>query len=128
MELSSSLGVDIVSKYSNRIALIAETSVVADGKSAANRVLEARTFRELQRVQVEHDRVFHADVFGLSRIEQLRHYVLHLAKIAGGLAALSEDESKVEDFQNRRLPDLLLFGIKLSTVMGEALPSETLTR
>jgi hypothetical protein len=71
-------------------------------------------------VQWEHDRRYHLDVFGLSRYEQLRHYAFHLAKLAG---AASESDDR--DFQ-RRLPDVLLFGLKLATLMSEQLPDTTI--
>ena len=73
-------------------------------------------------MQWEHDRNYHPDVLGLSRYEQLRHYAFHLAKLAGAAAAAaSGDES---DFLARRLPDLLLFGLKLATLTNEPLPDE----
>ncbi len=73
-------------------------------------------------MQWEHDRHYHPDVLGLSRYEQIRHYAFHLAKLSGAAAeAASGDES---DFLARRLPDLLLFGLKLATLTNEPLPDE----
>ena len=59
------------------------------------------------------------------RYEQLRHYAFHLAKLAGAAAQAADgDES---DFLARRLPDLLLFGVKLATLTNEPLPDELVT-
>jgi hypothetical protein len=82
--------------------------------------VEDATWRQLQRAQWEHDRHYHPDVLDLSRFKQLRHYTFHLAKLTGAAAETrSGDES---DFLARRLPDLLLFGLKLATLTNEQLP------
>jgi hypothetical protein len=39
---------------------------------------------------VEHDRHFHPDVIGLRTLDQLRHYVLHLAKLVGVFAEAAD--------------------------------------
>jgi hypothetical protein len=80
-----------------------------------------RTWRDLQLLQIDHDRFYHPDVFGLAKIDQLRHYSFHLAKLAGFLARCSYDEPLRKDELAKRLPDLLLFGIKLHTVIGRRL-------
>jgi hypothetical protein len=90
-----------------------------DGHAAA---LAAETWRDLQLVQIDHDRRYHADVFGLAKAEQLRHYALHLAKIVGAFAEAADYAELI----NRRLPDVLLFAIKLQTVMGKRLSDEPL--
>lgn len=105
--------------YAERLGAIERRNVLStpnsfDGRAAA---LSARTWRDLQLVQAQHDREYHADVTGLAKSEQLRHYALHLAKIVGALAEGLDGE----DLLTRRLPDALIFGLKLSTVMGEAL-------
>lgn len=92
-----------------------------DGHRAA---LEARTWRDLQLVQVDHDRYYHPDVFGMAKDQQLRHYVLHLTKAVGAFAEPRERE----ELLHRRLPDVLLFAIKLPTVVGVRLPDEILPR
>ena len=76
--------------------------------------------------EVEHDRRYHPDVLGLSKSDQLRHYALHLAKLAGAMAQVAAGRGDDADFRARRLPDLLLFGLKLSTVAGERLGSDAL--
>jgi hypothetical protein len=86
----------------------------------------AVTWRDLQLAQAEHDRRYHSDVVGLAKFEQLRHYALHAAKLAGAAAAVAQGLASTEDFVSRRLPDLLLFGLKLPTVMGERLPDAAL--
>ncbi len=117
---------DLVSLYGRRLRLIESKNVLAsrtsfDGNAAAQ---GAKTWRDLQLVQAEHDRVFHPDVVGLQKLDQLRHYALHVAKLAGSVADVDIGEVALADFIARRLPDIVLFGIKLSTVTGEALPPD----
>jgi hypothetical protein len=117
-------GFSPVQLYAERLGDIEARNVLAhpgayDGHRAA---LEATSWRDLQLVQAEHDRHYHPDVLGLAKDLQLRHYALHLTKIVGAFAEPRDGDELV----HRRLPDALLFGIKLSTVMGVRLPDERL--
>jgi hypothetical protein len=84
------------------------------------------TWYQLQRVQIEHDRCYHPDVIGMPKLEQLRHYALHVAKLSGAVAEVIAGEISCQDLVARRVPDMLIFGIKLSTVTGERLSSESI--
>jgi hypothetical protein len=124
--LASELRVDLIHLYAERLGAIEARNVVArpggfDGHGAA---LAAETWRDLQIVQIEHDRYYHADIVGLAKVEQLRHYALHLAKIVGAFATAADSD----DLISRRLPDALLFAIKLRTVMGKRLSDHPLPR
>jgi hypothetical protein len=124
--LASELRVDLIHLYAERLGAIEARNVVArpgsfDGHGAA---LAAETWRDLQIVQIDHDRYYHADVIGLAKVDQLRHYALHLVKIVGAFGT-STDTNELID---RRLPDSLLFAIKLRTVMGKRLSDESLPR
>jgi len=126
VDFAADAGVDLVELYAERLAAIEGRNVLArpggyDGHAAA---LEAETWRGLQVVQVDHDRYYHADVVGLAKAEQLRHYALHLSKIVGAFAEAHD----VEELVKRRLPDTLLFSLKLHTVMGNRLPDERVAR
>jgi hypothetical protein len=126
VRLAAETGNDLVSLYGRRLRHIEAKNVLSsstsfDGCAAA---LTAKTWRELQLVQAEHDRVFHPDVVGTPKLDQLLHYALHLAKLAGAVADVDAGEVGVTDFVDRRLPDMVLFGIKLSTVTGETLSSD----
>jgi hypothetical protein len=117
-------GFSPIQLYAERLGDIEARNVVAhpggyDGHRAA---LEAASWRELQLVQVEHDRHYHPDVLGLAKDLQLRHYALHLTKIVGAFAEPRDDH----ELLHRRLPDALLFAIKLSTVMGVRLADNPL--
>lgn len=125
-----SAGVDVLGLYAQRLASIEKANVHCgpgsfDGAAAAR---TAGSWRALQLVQLKHDRAYHPDVVGLSRADQLRHYALHLAKLAGAFARRSGGDADDEEVVERRLPDMLLFGIKLATVMAEKLPEEPLPR
>jgi hypothetical protein len=123
-EIADAAGMAIVDLYAERLGAIEARNVLGhpgafDGHRGA---LEAESWRELQLVQARHDEHYHQDVCGLAKAEQLRHYALHLSKIVGAFA----DPSDERDLLDKRLPDLLLFAIKLATVMGVRLPDEPL--
>lgn len=121
-------GADIVALYANRLHVIEVKSVhhralAFDGAAAAR---HATSWRELQLVQLDHDRAYHPDVFGLTKADQLRHYALHLAKIAGAFARAADGEVSDGDVLARRVPDTLLFGVKVATAASFKLPDEPL--
>jgi hypothetical protein len=125
-DLAERSGLSLFDLYAERLGEIEARNVLArhggyDGHRAA---LEARTWRELQLVQADHDRHYHPDVVGMAKDQQLRHYALHLAKAVGAFA----EPRGEQELLHRRLPDVLLFGIKLSTVMGARLPDDALDR
>jgi CHASE1-domain containing sensor protein len=112
--------------YARRIGSIERRNVVHsetayDGERAAR---DAATWRELQLVQIAHDRFYHLDVVGLTKSDQLRHCALHLAKIAGATAGVLEGRVDLDDYLDRRVADVFLFGIKLATLSGQRLPSD----
>jgi G3E family GTPase len=126
VRLSSIGGFDPVELYARRLAVIEARHVLHtedsfDGEAAAR---EIGDWRGLQLVQAAHDRAYHADVIGLTKCDQLRHYALHVAKLAGATAQVSRGELDRADWLQRRVPDMLLFGLKLATVTSEALPVE----
>lgn len=124
LDLAHIRSLDLVDLYAERLATIETRNVLAapnsfDGRAAAH---AAQTWRDLQLVQASHDLSYHPDVVGLSKYDQLRHYAFHLAKLVG---AFAEDRDENE-LVNRRLPDALLFAIKLRTVMGVHLADDPL--
>jgi hypothetical protein len=127
VRLAWAAGRNPIDLYAERLRIIERRNVVHeptafDGEAAVH---EARTWRQLQLVQLEHDRTYHLDVVGLTKADQLRHYALHVAKLAGAAAGAVGSSDLVEDFVTRRVADTILFGIKLSTVTGERLGNET---
>lgn len=119
-------GVDPVDLYADRLRMIEARNVQHhetshDGAAAARGV---REWRALQLVQAAHDHAYHYDVVGLTKSEQLRHYALHLAKLAGACAEAADGKVAHDDFLARRVADMLLFGMKLATVTSEKLADE----
>lgn len=117
---------DPVELYAARLAAIEERNVLhfdgaLDGAAEAR---EAGNWRALQLVQAKHDHAYHADVVGLTKSEQLRHYALHVSKLAGATAQVANGELSRVDWLQRRVADMLLFGLKLSTVTSERLAEE----
>ncbi len=88
----------------------------------ADALAKAHSWDEVQIAQVEHDRRFHPDVFGLSKVDQLRHYTFHVTKLAG-LLLDAVDLGAWDSFRDERLADIAVFGVKLATVCNERLPS-----
>jgi hypothetical protein len=124
--LAEGLATDLRQSYANRLAEIeARSPLERLLPHPADRVRAARTWRDLQLAQLSHDRHFHPDVFGASKRDQLIHTTLHLCKLTGALASLPDAQSgQWNDFTIRRLPDILLFGLKLATLAGETLDGE----
>jgi hypothetical protein len=123
-DLARKAGVDIIHLYAARLEGIESANVLRrpgsfDGPLA---VSEATTWRDLQVIQSDHDRTYHPDVLGLARLDQLRHCTFHVTKIVGAFA----EPAPINELIARRLPDALLFSIKLSTVVGRRLPEEPL--
>lgn len=126
LRLAPATGQSIVSLYRRRLREIELRNVLhhPGAFDGASMVAETVSWRELQLVQIQHDRVYHPDVIGLTKSDQLRHYALHLAKLAGATADAARGLVAEDDFIARRLPDVLLFGIKLATVTGEKLQDD----
>jgi hypothetical protein len=127
-QIAAHEGQDLFACYAARLRQIEQRNPLWDPQEldGASLVERAGSWRGLQLTQAEHDRRYHPDVFGLSKIDQLQHYALHVAKLTGAVAERAANRGRPEDFLQARLPDLLLFGIKLSTVMGERLGEEPL--
>lgn len=121
-ELAAERQIDLVQAYRRRLESVEQRHpLYPAGFAAVDEIPEhGASWRQLQHVQWEHDRHYHPDVLGLARYDQLRHYAFHLAKLAGAAAEAAAGEDA--DFFDRRLPDLLLFGIKLATLTNELLP------
>lgn len=117
MELATSHGMSMLAAYADRLQAIENDSPLGPPGNAPAAVRVATTWRQLQIAQIDHDRRFHPDVFGLSKLEQIRHYAFHLAKFPD--AVLASDDMQL---RSRRIPDMLLFAIKLWTISGSRLP------
>jgi hypothetical protein len=119
---------DLRAAYAARIRIIEQRNPLwEEGALDGGALIEdAETWHELQLAQAEHDRRYHPDVSGLAKFDQLRHYSLHVMKLAGAVAEVVQALADTEDFRAQRLPDMLLFGIKLATVTGQRLPETAL--
>jgi hypothetical protein len=128
MSIASRIDVDLQQAYADRLAQVEAVSPVEPLLPPPSLDVErARTWRDLQTAQLRHGRHYHPDVFGLAKRDQLVHVSLNLAKITGSVALLFEgDHPTWVDFSRRRLPDMLLFGVKLATLGGERLSAEAL--
>lgn len=126
-EIAVEEGQHLLELYASRLGAIERRSALAvGGFSGESEARAATTWRQLQLVQTDHDRLFHPDVVGLMKSQQLQHYALHLTKIAGAVARRCTHESVSEEIIRRRLPDMLLFALKLHTVMNSKLADAVL--
>ena len=128
-QLADQSGLSLRQAYEDRIRAVEASSMlryVATTErtelAGADALASSRRWDEVQIAQLAHDRQFHPDVFGLSKIEQLRHYTFHVTKLAGMLADAVEQKSW-NAFRDERLADVAVFGVKLATVCNERLPS-----
>lgn len=123
---SSAHDLDLQSLYSSRIGRIEAKHPAwhAGSFDGACAVDQAKSWSDLQAAQYQHDLFYHPDVAGLAKFDQLRHYTLHLTKL--GKLALDATHGATaaawDGFLTERLPDIVIFGIKLATVCGDKLP------
>jgi hypothetical protein len=129
VELASALEVDLREVYATRLAQVEAGRYIfslLDGFDGGKQVTEAVTWQDLQRIQFYHDRYYHPDVVTLSQADHLRHCVLHGAKLAGLLANVTPDDRGRSELTDRGLADLMVFALKLSTLVKVRLPNEPL--
>jgi hypothetical protein len=110
--------------YASRLAQIEIRHPLAGARlfDADYVVRNVKSWRGLQQAQAHHDAVYHPDVTGLAKIDQLRHYTLHLAKLAWLLQDAANGGDIGGDITNDCMVDILAFGVKLATVCGQILP------
>jgi hypothetical protein len=124
MEITFDLYSDnsIPESYGQRLKTIEERNVLFQGLTLEEQANKAQSWRDLQLCQIAHDAQFHPDVVGMSKYDQLRHYAFHVAKLAGSYAEFILNDSK--DNMDNRQADIIIFAIKLSTVINSRLSSE----
>ena len=129
VEMAISQGADIRGLYAARLQQIEQRNPLSRPGELDGAVLaaEATTWRDLQVVQIAHDRTYHPDILGLSKLDQLRHCALHLTKLVGAIAEVASGRAGEDDLYLRRVPDLVLFGLKLSTMAGERLSEKEIS-
>ncbi len=119
---------DLISLYAERIEQIEMAKVLfRKDRMFVIPIQIAKSWREIQLVQAEHDSYYYQDVVGLARVEQMRHYALHVAKLAGifARAAKGADQAlTAQDLIEQRVPDTLLFAIKIFTALNEKMSDQ----
>lgn len=133
VDIATGTEIDLAQAYATRIAHVEQTSLHSQVPGSpipflpgADAMTSAATWAEFQIAQVVHDRQFHPDVFGLSKLDQLRHYTLHVTKLAG-LLIDAIDSNDWDSFSPHRLSDLAIFGVKIATTCNDRLPAIPLT-
>ena len=132
-ELAVEAGLDLATCYAERVERVEKASLYSKvphstmpSLPGAEAMSASTTWADFQVAQVLHDRQFHPDVFGLSKIDQVRHYTFHVTKLAG-LLIDAIDSNSWRDFAPDRLADLAIFGVKIATACNERLPAAELT-
>jgi len=88
-----------------------------------SQIRRAATWHELQAAQYEHDRIYHPDILGLPKREQLLHSLIHLVKSAADLAREDTAGRSVTGLKaQRRGIDCVIFSVKIATLCGQRLP------
>lgn len=121
--------VEPVAAYADRLRQMEGKNVLhdADGLDIPSGLASPScTWRTAQLVQAAHDRVYHLDVMGLPRVQQLQHYTLHLAKLARYLQAADRSPEAWANWSAGRVADVLVFGVKLATVANLRMPQTPL--
>jgi hypothetical protein len=128
--LTSCVGTSVLLAYERRIEQVELASLHALSEVGGEReapgaaaLRQATSWFDVQIAQSLHDRRFHPDVFGLSKADQLRHYVLHVAKLSG-LFVEAIDAGKWRDFALERGIDIVIFGVKIATCCNARLSGE----
>ena len=122
-ELSARSRISLAATYAARIRAVEEKSLLrhlsvrggAMDLRGADALDSATTWEELQIGQIIHDQQFHPDVFGLPKVDQIRHYTLHVTKLAGLFLESIENDGWTA-FRSERLADIAIFGVKIATV------------
>ena len=130
MDLAIGSGLSLVDTYAARIRAVEQRSLLRHlslfpnsiDLPGADALDMAKTWDQVQVCQIIHDRQFHPDVFGLPKVEQIRHYTFHVTKLAGLLVDAIDDDDW-HTFQQERLADIAIFGVKIATVCNIQLPS-----
>lgn len=129
-QLTRASGCSLAEIYTHRIRAVEKASLFCEANverrpvtAGADALSQALTWDAFQLAQIVHDRQFHPDVFGLSKVDQLRHYTFHVTKLAG-LFLDAIDLGEWQSFKGERLADLAIFGVKIATVCNERLPSD----
>lgn len=130
VELCEALGLDLPTLYAERIAAVELRNPTRDaaGYDGGRAALAARSWRQLQVVQVRHDRAYHPDVISMGKGGEVRHCALHVAKLAGWYARGLRSEDCLREIADQRVADTLIFGLKLTTLAGIRLDETALPR
>lgn len=98
---------------------------------------EKKDLTSLQYFQYKHDATFHPDVLQMDERQQVRHCMQHLSMIVGEMGRycdrmdhgkLAEAAELLEALREKRVPDLLVYALKLSTLLGDSLQEIYLQR
>lgn len=123
-------GTSLVASYAKRIADIEAMSILRHRRIDIERIqtpaellATAETWSDIQIAQMLHDRQFHPDVFGMSKINQLTHYTLHVMKIPSSVLQAASGEGTDGELE-KRIVDIAVFGVKFATLKNVRLSDE----
>ncbi|MGC7102755.1 hypothetical protein ACPZ19_49495 [Amycolatopsis lurida] len=127
--LAARLGEDLAHLYAVRLAEVEQRNPAyhPGAFDGARAVREAVTWRDWQLAQIEHDRVYHPDVVGMAKIDQMRHYAFHLQYLSWLALQASRDAALQVGYIRQRIADVLLFGLKFATIGNQRLPEQPVT-
>ena len=130
VELSCWRGISLTAAYAERITAVEAKSrlrnvglgALPEHVPGAVMLARAKTWRDIQEGQLQHDLQFHPDVYYNTKLYQIQHYTNHIGKLAG-LLADAIDNCDWDLFGDARLADVAIFGVKLATLCNIDLPN-----
>jgi hypothetical protein len=118
--LAGASGQRLQQAWADRLAAFESRHPVLEPSEAPESIRVSRTWRELQLAQYGHDAIFHPDILGLTRHDQLVHAVVHLVKAQGALCRSLRAPDPAENVAIHAV-DCAVFGVKIATLCGERL-------
>ena len=126
VRVATELRQDLRDLYATRLhqVEVRNSAYAPDEYDGAAAVRTAATWRDWQLAQLRHDRVYHPEVAGLSKYDQVRHFAFHLQYLTWLADEACASPALRNSYVVDRVPDVLLFGLKFATIAGQHLPFE----
>jgi hypothetical protein len=79
---------------------------------------------ELQKIQNEHDKHHHPDIYNTSYPDRMNHYVLHFSKYVGRLSEESNSEGEIYEILEKTIADSFIVALAAANTLNLELQEE----